>query len=73
MEERGAPLSITKALGPVAGFIAETVGSITGAGLSRPVVADDGRKRAERETVQWVLGRLRALRREGKGEEGQKD
>ncbi|KAL1968237.1 hypothetical protein VTN77DRAFT_2072 [Rasamsonia byssochlamydoides] len=82
MEERGAPLTMTKTLGPAVGFVAETAGALIREGeeQSRRVqeaksAGADG-KTAERETVKWVLGtpdRLRNFLSQQKREEAEKD
>jgi vacuolar protein sorting-associated protein 51 len=83
MEERGAPLIMTKTLGPAVSFVAETASAIIKDGEEQQqrmkeikAIADDRRKQAERETVKWVLGapdRLTTLLNEGKNEEAEKD
>ena len=82
MEERGAPLTMTKTLGPAVRFVAETASSIIREGeelrKQRKVVTDtaDEEKAAQRQTVQWVLGapeRLSTLLKDGKGDEVDKE
>ncbi|KAF4200968.1 hypothetical protein CNMCM8927_002263 [Aspergillus lentulus] len=83
MDERGAPLTMTKTLGPAIAFVAETATSLIQEGEEqqrriREAKATDGtgRGKAEKETVQWVLGassRLEKLLSEGKEEEATND
>ncbi|PYI33624.1 hypothetical protein BP00DRAFT_111619 [Aspergillus indologenus CBS 114.80] len=83
MDERGAPLTMTKTLGPAIAFVAETAGSLIQEGEEqqrriREAKATLGteRRKGERLTVQWVLGapeRLVKLVAEGKVEEAEKD
>lgn len=83
MEERGAPLTMTKTLGPAVSFVAETAGSLIREGEEQrrqvkeaKSAQEDDRKNAERETVRWVLAapeRLRKLLGEGKREGAEKD
>lgn len=82
MEERGAPLTMTKTLGPAVSFVAETAGALIREGEEqrRRVKEAQGAgadgKTAERETVKWVLGtpdRLRRFLSEHKREEAEKD
>ncbi|KAL2000922.1 hypothetical protein VTN02DRAFT_2459 [Thermoascus thermophilus] len=83
MEERGAPLTMTKTLGPAVSFVAETAGGLIREGEEQrrqvreaKSAQEDDRKHAERETVRWVLAapeRLRKLIGEGKREEAEKD
>ncbi|KAL1859365.1 hypothetical protein Plec18167_006679 [Paecilomyces lecythidis] len=80
MEERGAPLTMTKTLGPAVAFVAETASGLIKEGEEqrRKVAAareDDG-KRTQQETVKWVLGtpeRLKTLLAEGRTEDAEKD
>ncbi|PWY92682.1 hypothetical protein BO70DRAFT_16574 [Aspergillus heteromorphus CBS 117.55] len=83
MDDRGAPLTMTKTLGPAIAFVAETAGGLIQEGEEqqrrmKEAKASDGseRRRAERQTVQWVLaapGRLESLLDEGKEAEAEKD
>ncbi|RAH66984.1 uncharacterized protein BO66DRAFT_422534 [Aspergillus aculeatinus CBS 121060] len=84
MDERGAPLTMTKTLGPAIAFVAETAGGLIQEGeeqqrrIQEAKAATVGaeRRKAERLTVQWVLGapeRLEKLVAEGKAEEAEKD
>jgi hypothetical protein len=82
MEERGAPLTMTKSLGPAVGFVAETASSIIREGeeLRRQMKAAkdtaDDQKTAQRQTVQWVLRtpeRLSTLVNDGKRKEAEED
>ncbi|EED12395.1 conserved hypothetical protein [Talaromyces stipitatus ATCC 10500] len=82
MEERGAPLTMTKTLGPAVAFVAETASGLIKEGEElRRRVQDakskaTGNKTAEQETVEWALGtpdRLRQYLREGQTEKAQED
>lgn len=83
MDDRGAPLTMTKTLGPSIAFVAETAGSLIQEGEEqqrRMREARDSqgvqRNRAEKETVKWVLAtpeRLERLLGEGKREEAEED
>ncbi|KAL4980611.1 Vps51/Vps67-domain-containing protein [Aspergillus desertorum] len=81
MDERGAPLTMAKTLGPAIAFVAETAGSLIGEGeeLRERMRKDNPvgeRERMEKETVRWVLGapgRLGRLVEDGKREEAEKD
>ncbi|EAW09475.1 COG1/VPS51 family protein [Aspergillus clavatus NRRL 1] len=83
MDERGAPLTMTKTLGPAIAFVAETATSLIQEGEEqrqriREAKATDGtdRRKAEKETVQWVLdapNRLEKLVAAGKRDEAEKD
>lgn len=83
MEERGAPLTMTKTLVPAVGFVAETAGALIkeGEDLRRRVQetksrAENQERAAERDTVKYALNtpdRLRRLLREDKREEAEKD
>jgi hypothetical protein len=83
MDERGAPLTMTKTLGPAIAFVAETATGLIQEGEEqqrrmREAKATDGtdRRKAEKETVQWVLGapsRLEKLLSEGKEDEATND
>ncbi|RDW86739.1 uncharacterized protein DSM5745_03381 [Aspergillus mulundensis] len=81
MDERGAPLTMTKTLGPAIAFVAETAGSLIREGEelrgrmkeSNPMAE---KEKQEKETVRWVLGapgRLEGLIKDGKREEAEKD
>ncbi|KAL3482451.1 Vps51/Vps67-domain-containing protein [Aspergillus californicus] len=85
MDERGAPLTMTKTLGPAIAFVAETAGGLIKEGeelrqrmreaSDNAAEAGEG-KAAEKETVRWVLGvpqRLEKLVADGKREEAEKD
>ncbi|KAJ5115020.1 hypothetical protein NUU61_000779 [Penicillium alfredii] len=68
MDERGAPLTMTKTLGPAIAFVAETAEASS--------QEDAALKKAEKETVRWVLAapdRLEKLLGDGKREEAGKD
>jgi hypothetical protein len=82
MEERGAPLTMAKTLGPAVGFVAETASALIREGEEQRRLVKEARsaeadgKTAERETVKRVLGapdRLRSFLREQKREEAEKD
>lgn len=82
MEERGAPLTMTKTLGPAVAFVAETASGLIKEGEElRRRVKDakskaTGNKTAEQETVEWALGapdRLRRYLRDGQTERAQED
>lgn len=82
MEERGAPLTMTKTLGPAVAFVAETASGLIkeGEDLRRRVQEAKskatGNKTAEQSTVEWVLAtpdRLRKNLSEGNTEEAEKD
>lgn len=81
MDERGAPLTMTKTLGPAISFVAETAGSLIREGeVQRERMGESNpvreRERREKETVKWVLdapGRLGKLVEDGKREEAEKD
>ncbi|KAI9376276.1 Vps51/Vps67-domain-containing protein [Aspergillus egyptiacus] len=83
MDERGAPLTMTKTLGPAIAFVAETAGGLIqdGEELRRRMreaqgAGASGGKTAEKETVKWVLAapnRLERLVAEGKRDEAEKD
>ncbi|KAL5337336.1 Vps51/Vps67-domain-containing protein [Aspergillus crustosus] len=87
MDERGAPLTMTKTLGPAIAFVAETAGGLIKEGeeLRRKIKEANAAnaaemmetdKIAEKETVKWVLGapqRLEKLVTDGNTEEAEKD
>ncbi|KAJ0426276.1 Vps51/Vps67-domain-containing protein [Aspergillus carlsbadensis] len=85
MDERGAPLTMTKTLGPAIAFVAETAGGLIQEGeelrrrMREAKDSADGESEAERakkETVKWVLAapkRLEELVQDGKREEAEKD
>ncbi|KAH8693968.1 Vps51/Vps67-domain-containing protein [Talaromyces proteolyticus] len=82
MEERGAPLTMTKTLGPAVAFVAETASGLIkeGEDLRRRVQEAKskaiGNKSAEQSTVEWALGtpdRLRKYLSEDNKAEAQKD
>jgi hypothetical protein len=82
MEERGAPLTMTKTLGPAVAFVAETASGLIkeGEDLRRRVQEAKskatGNKTAEQSTVEWVLAtpdRLRKHLSDGNTEEAEKD
>jgi hypothetical protein len=68
MDERGAPLTMTKTLGPAIAFVAETAGGLIKEG--------EEQRRRIKETVRWVLAapeRLEKLLAEDKRTEAEKD
>lgn len=83
MDERGAPLTMTKTLGPAIAFVAETASGLIKEGEEQRQRMKEARgedqasnKKAEKETVKWVLAapeRLERLRIEKRREEAEKD
>jgi hypothetical protein len=85
MDERGAPLTMTKTLGPAIAFVAETAGGLIQEGEELRKRIKEGKdsagdeseaKRAEKETVKWVLAspkRLEEFVKDGKRDEAEKD
>ena len=83
MDDRGAPLTMTKTLGPSIAFVAETAGSLIQEGEEQQRKMREARSKqggqrnvAEKETVKWVLaapGRLERLLATGKREEAEED
>lgn len=83
MDDQGAPLKMTKTLGPAIGFVAETAGNLIQEGEEQrrrikesKSMEQAGSKKAEKETVKWVLGtpsRLKKLLADEKREEADKD
>ncbi|KAJ5549178.1 hypothetical protein N7513_006412 [Penicillium frequentans] len=83
MDERGAPLTMTKTLGPAIAFVAETAGGLIKEGEEQRKRIKEARenepvpeKMAEKETVKWVLAapeRLGALLEQGRREDAEKD
>ena len=83
MDDRGAPLTMTKTLGPSIAFVAETAGGLIQEGEEQQKRMREARSRqggqgnvAEKETVKWVLaapGRLERLVAGGKREEAEED
>ncbi|KAJ5289072.1 hypothetical protein N7478_002102 [Penicillium angulare] len=84
MDERGAPLTMTKTLGPAIAFVAETAGGLIKEGEEQRKRIKEAReqepvsdnKKDQKETVRWVLAapaRLESLVKEGKTEEAEKD
>jgi hypothetical protein len=83
MDERGAPLTMTKTLGPAIAFVAETATGLIQEGeeqrrrMQEAKATDEtDRRKTEKATVQWVLGapsRLEKLLSEGKEDEATKD
>lgn len=83
MDDRGAPLTMTKTLGPAIAFVAETAGSLIQEGEEQrrriqeaKATDQSGRRKDEKATVQWVLAapsRLEALVSEGRRDDAEKD
>ncbi|KAK2759813.1 hypothetical protein FQN54_002547 [Arachnomyces sp. PD_36] len=83
MEDKGAPLTMTKTLGPAVGFVAETAGNLIREGEEQSRVrrkekeaASKDNNSAARDTVKWVLDaprRLEMLMADGKSEEARSD
>ncbi|KAJ5652042.1 hypothetical protein N7507_009468 [Penicillium longicatenatum] len=83
MDDRGAPLTMTKTLGPAIAFVAETAGGLIKEGEEQRKRIKEARenepvpeKTAERDTVKWVLAapeRLGALLEQGRREDAEKD
>lgn len=83
MDDRGAPLTMTKTLGPAIAFVAETAGGLIQEGeeqrrrMKEAKMSDaTDRKKSERQTVKWVLAapeRLEQLLADGKKEDAEKD
>lgn len=83
MDDQGAPLKMTKTLGPAIGFVADTAGGLIQEGEEQRRRMKESRStdqaagaKAEKETVKWVLGapsRLEKLLADGKKEEADKD
>lgn len=83
MDDRGAPLTMTKTLGPAIAFVAETAGGLIKEGEEQRKRIKEARenepvpeKMAERDTVKWVLAapeRLGAFLEQGRREDAEKD
>lgn len=83
MDDQGAPLKMTKTLGPAIGFVAETAGGLIQEGEEQrrhmkesKATGSNKNRNAEKETVKWVLGapaRLEGLLADGKKEDAEKD
>ncbi|KKK27194.1 hypothetical protein ARAM_007280 [Aspergillus rambellii] len=83
MDERGAPLTMTRTLGPAIAFVAETAGGLIQEGeelrqrmRDAKAMAEAQSRKAEKDTVRWVIAapdRLERLVAEGKKEEAEKD
>jgi hypothetical protein len=83
MDERGAPLTMTKTLGPAIAFVAETAGGLIKEGEEqrrrmKEAKAEDGASglKNEKDTVRWVLAaplRLEKLVAEDRREDAEKD
>lgn len=81
MDDRGAPLTMTKTLGPAIAFVAETAGGLIKEGEEQRQKIKEARgeepsnKKAEKDTVRWVLSapqRLEKLLSEEKREDAEK-
>ncbi|KAL2831248.1 Vps51/Vps67-domain-containing protein [Aspergillus pseudoustus] len=84
MDERGAPLTMTKTLGPAIAFVAETAGGLIKEGeelswkmkeAKESAEPGSNGKGAEKDTVKWVLAapkRLEGLVKDGQREEAEK-
>lgn len=84
MDERGAPLTMTKTLAPAIAFVAESAGTLIQEGEeqrrrmkeTKASSEESIRRKVEKETVKWVLAapdRLSKFLKEGKREEAEKD
>ena len=83
MDERGAPLTMTKTLGPAIAFVAETAGGLIKEGEEqrqrmKEAKRDCGKssQESEKDTVRWVLAapqRLEKLLADEKREDAEKD
>jgi hypothetical protein len=83
MDERGAPLTMTKTLGPAIAFVAETAGGLIKEGEEQRKRMKDAKQgdaesslKNEKDTVRWVLAaprRLEKLLAEDKREDAEKD
>lgn len=83
MDERGAPLTMTKTLGPSIAFVAETAGGLIKEGEEQRRRMKDAKlgdeaasQKNEKDTVRWVLAapqRLEKLLAEDKQEDAEKD
>jgi hypothetical protein len=83
MDERGAPLTMTKTLGPAIAFVAETAGGLIKEGEEQRQRMKEAKRNAgastqnnEKDTVRWVLAapqRLEKLVADGKREDAEKD
>lgn len=84
MDERGTPLTMTKTLGPAIAFVAESASGLIQEGEeqrrqtreSKQRTETGRQRRAEKETVRWVLAtpdRLRTFLDNGRKEEATED
>ncbi|KAJ5118742.1 hypothetical protein N7526_010379 [Penicillium atrosanguineum] len=80
MDERGAPLTMTKTLGPAIAFVAETAGGLIKEGEEMRKQIKEARgeepNKAQKDTVRWVLSapqRLEKLLEEEKREDAEED
>ncbi|CAG8232863.1 unnamed protein product [Penicillium salamii] len=83
MDERGAPLTMTKTLGPAIAFVAETAGGLIKEGEEQRKRMKEAKQnngdssiKSEKDTVRWVLAapqRLEGLLADEKQEDAEKD
>lgn len=84
MDDRGAPLTMTKTLGPAIAFVAETAGGLIKEGEEQRAKIKEAREqdpaavaqKKQKDTVKWVLAapdRLKGLLEEGKTDDADKD
>jgi hypothetical protein len=80
MDDRGAPLTMTKTLGPAIAFVAETAGELIKEGQEMRKQIKEERekepKKAQKDTVRWVLSapqRLEKTLEEGKRADAARD
>lgn len=83
MDDRGAPLTMTKTLGPAIAFVAETAGGLIKEGEEQRRRMKEAKQedeastqKREKDTVRWVLAapqRLEKLVAEDKQEDAEKD
>ncbi|CAG8373858.1 unnamed protein product [Penicillium salamii] len=83
MDERGAPLTMTKTLGPAIAFVAETAGGLIKEGEEQRKRMKEAKQnngdssiKNEKDTVRWVLAapqRLEGLLADEKREDAEKD
>ena len=83
MDDRGAPLTMTKTLGPAIAFVAETAGGLIKEGEEQRKRMKEAKQdveesniKSEKETVRWVLAapqRLEKLLADDKREDAEKD
>jgi hypothetical protein len=83
MDDRGAPLTMTKTLGPAIAFVAETAGGLIKEGEEQRQRMKEARRgsgastqKSEKDTVRWVLAapqRLEKLLADDKREDAEKE